>query len=50
MPQTIDQALSAASLYTDGRSYSFVRLPITELAAAASHSARFSLTKTKYRS
>ena len=35
MAQTIDQALSAASFYSDGRSYSFVRLPVTQVAAAA---------------
>ncbi len=35
MPQTIDQALGAASFYSDNRSYSFVRLSVTEFAAAA---------------
>jgi hypothetical protein len=35
MPQTIEQALAAASFYSDGRSYSFVRLPLTEASAAA---------------
>ncbi len=35
MPQTINQALSAASFYSDGRPYTFVRLPVTQVAAAA---------------